>query len=115
MDEEGSGSEEVGPIQPAQMDIYQSITYSKDFSWLHFHDEPRVQERLQVKGQQSYILVSVAYLTYPSSTSPDMATVFYASPYSTLIKIRATSGERNFIEQIKPPIFLETVLAIKIM
>ena len=28
---------------------------------------------------------------------------------------RATSGERNFIEWIKAPIFLETVLAIEIM
>ena len=28
---------------------------------------------------------------------------------------RATSGERNFIEQIKSPIFLEAVLAIEIM
>ena len=28
---------------------------------------------------------------------------------------RATSGERNFIEQIKAPIFLEAVLAIEIM
>ena len=28
---------------------------------------------------------------------------------------RATSGERNFMEQIKTPIFFETVLAIEIM
>ena len=28
---------------------------------------------------------------------------------------RATSGERNFIEQIKSPIFLDAVLAIEIM
>ena len=28
---------------------------------------------------------------------------------------RATSGERNFIEQIKSPIFWEAVLAIEIM
>ena len=32
-----------------------------------------------------------------------------------LYRYRATSGERNFIEGIKAPIFLEAVLAIKIM
>ena len=32
-----------------------------------------------------------------------------------LLGYRATSGERNFIEQIKAPIFLEAVLAIEIM
>ena len=55
------------PVEPAQMKIYQSNTYRKDFSWLHFDDEPRVQERQQVKNQQSCISVSVAYLAIPSS------------------------------------------------
>ena len=32
-----------------------------------------------------------------------------------LLRYRATSGERNFIEQIKAPIFLEVVLAKEIM
>ena len=32
-----------------------------------------------------------------------------------LQRYRATSGERNFIKQIKAPIFLETVLAVEIM
>ena len=31
-----------------------------------------------------------------------------------LQRYRATAGERNFIEQIKAPIFLEAVLAIEI-
>ena len=31
-----------------------------------------------------------------------------------LYRYRATSGERNFIERIKAPIFLEAVLAIEI-
>ena len=26
-------------------DIYQSNTYRKDLSWLHFDDEPKVQEK----------------------------------------------------------------------
>ena len=49
------------------MNIYQSNTYRKDLSWLYFDDEPRVQERQQVKDQQSYISVSLAYPAIPSS------------------------------------------------
>ena len=35
------------------MNIYQNNTDRKDISRLHFEDEPRVQERQQVKDQQS--------------------------------------------------------------
>ena len=35
------------PVQPVQMNIYQSDTYRKDLSWLNFGDAPRVQERHQ--------------------------------------------------------------------
>ena len=31
-----------------------------------------------------------------------------------LLRYRATSGERNFIERIKTPVFLDAVLAIEI-
>ena len=57
------------------MNIYQSNTYRKDFSWLHFDDELRVQESQQVKDQQSFVSVFVAYLTNPNSTSLDMAPI----------------------------------------
>ena len=30
------------PVQPVQMNIYQSNSYRKDLSLLHFDDEPRV-------------------------------------------------------------------------
>ena len=56
------------PVHPVQMNIRQSSTYRKDLSWAYFDDEPRVPERQQVKDQQSYISVSTAYLTYPSSS-----------------------------------------------
>ena len=49
------------------MNIYQSSTYTKNLNWLHFDDEPRVQERQQVKDQQSCVSVFVAYPTSPSS------------------------------------------------
>ena len=59
---------ELEPVEPVQMKIYQSNTYSrKDLSWLHFNDEPRIQEKQQLKDQQSCISVFVAYPTIPSS------------------------------------------------
>ena len=51
---------EVEPVQPVQMNIYQSNIYRKDLTWLNFDDEQRVQERQQVKNQQSCISVFVA-------------------------------------------------------
>ena len=47
------------------MSIYQSYIYSKDLSWLHSGNEPRIQERQ--KDQQSEEPISVAYISYPSS------------------------------------------------
>ena len=61
-------NEEVRPVQPVQMNIYQSNTYRKGLSRLYFNIESRVQERQQVKDQQSYISAYVVYLTYPSSS-----------------------------------------------
>ena len=48
------------------MNIYQSNTFRKDLSRLHFETEPGVQDKYQVKDQQSYIPISVAYPTCPS-------------------------------------------------
>ena len=47
--------------------LSQSNTYRKDLSLPHFDDKPRVQEKQQVKDQQSCIFVFVACLTIPSS------------------------------------------------
>ena len=60
-------NKEVESVQPVQINIYQSNIYRKDLSWLHFDDVPRVQERQEVKDQQSCISVFVAYPTIPSS------------------------------------------------
>ena len=49
------------------------------------------------------------------STRPDMTTVFHAWVHCNLQRHKATLEERNFIERIKAPIFLEAVLAIEIM
>ena len=50
-----SEKKEVEPVEPVLKNIYQSNTYRKDLSWPHFDDEPRVQEKQQVKDQQSFI------------------------------------------------------------
>ena len=48
-------NKEVEPVEPVQMNIYQSNTDRKGLRWLHFNNEPSVQEGQQVEGQQSYI------------------------------------------------------------
>ena len=103
---------ETEPVESVQMNIYQSNTYRKDLSWLHFNNESRVQERQQVKDQQSCMSTFVAYLTIPSTNlghNPRHDNSIHIQRY------RATSGERNFIERIKVPSFMEAILAIEIM
>ena len=75
-----------------------------------------VQERQQVKDQQSCISVFVAYLTIPSSNQEHQPRHQNDTPCMLdLQRYRATQGERNYIERIKSPIFLEALLAIEIM
>ena len=65
------------PIVPVQMNIYQINTNRKDLSWRHFQNKPRIQERQQMKDQQSCILVFVAYPTIPSSNQEQNPTHDY--------------------------------------
>ena len=76
------------PVEPVLKIIYQSNTYRKDLSWPQFNDEPRVQEKQQVKDQQSCISVFVAYLT-TGGTSPHMTTVFHTWAYGRFIEIQS--------------------------
>ena len=50
-------NKEVESVQQVQMNIYQSNR--KDLRWLHFYDDPKVQERPQMLDQYPYIPVSV--------------------------------------------------------
>ena len=59
---------EVEPVELVQMNICQSNTCRKDLRWLHYDHEPGVQEKQQVKDQQSYIFVFVSYVTIPISS-----------------------------------------------
>ena len=51
------------------LNIFQSniVSFWKDLSWPDFKDEPRVQEKQEVKHQQSCIFVFVPCLTIPGS------------------------------------------------
>ena len=97
--------------------IYKSNIYWKNLSWPHF-DEARVQENQQGKDQQSCIFVFVAFLTVPSINYGQQPRHDNNIPYMGVVNLqryREASGERNFTERIKVPIFLEAVLAIEIM
>ena len=77
-------NKEEEPLEPVQMNIFQSNTYRKDLSWLHFEDVPRVQERQQVKDQQSYISVSVVYPAIPSSNEEHQPKHDSSIPYMAI-------------------------------
>ena len=42
-------NKETEPVQPVQINIYQSNSYRKNLSWLHLDDELVVQEKQQLK------------------------------------------------------------------
>ena len=69
-----SGYKEAEPVEPVQVKIYQCNTYRKDLSWLHFGDEPRVQEMQQVKDQQSRIsaLLQTFFNCYSAAPRPTL-------------------------------------------
>ena len=76
------------PVQPFQMNIYKSNTYRKYLSWLHFGNEPRVQERQQMEDQRTCISVFVACPTNP---------VFHAWPYGRFIEIKNNLRKKKHI------------------
>ena len=54
---------EVKPVEPVKMNIYQSNTYRKNLSCLHFDNEPSVQEKQQVEDQQYLLHISFCSLS----------------------------------------------------
>ena len=50
-DQTSHEKKEVEPIEPVLKNVHQSNTYRKDLSWPHFDNEPKVQEKQQVKDQ----------------------------------------------------------------
>ena len=52
-------------VEPVRMNIYESNSYRKDLSWLHFSNEPRVQEKVKVASEVPAVL---HYLTTQSNS-----------------------------------------------
>ena len=50
------------PVQPVYINIYQSNSYRKDLSWIHFDDESRAQETQQVKEQHAQFGTTSSHL-----------------------------------------------------
>ena len=65
------------PVDPVQMNIYQSNTYGKDLSQQNFDDEPRIQEKQRVRDHYSEgpstqdINKIINSLTSNNATGPD--------------------------------------------
>ena len=74
------------------MNIYQSNTYRKDLSWLHFNDQLRVQERHQVKEQNPaypFFQLIQQFQVATRRNTPDITTVFHTRPYGRFIEIQS--------------------------
>ena len=69
------------------MKTYLSNTYRKDLNWLHFDDEPMVQERQQVKDQRSCISIFVPYPTILSSNQEHQHRHENSIPYVVVCQI----------------------------
>ena len=61
-------NKEVESVQPVHLNFYRSNAYRKEFSWLHFYNEPRVHEKHQKLDQQANISFSETYLACSSSS-----------------------------------------------
>ena len=72
------------------MNIYHSNTYGKDLSWLHFNDEPRIQEKA-ASEYPAYLFFQLLqqFQVATKSTSPDMTTIFHAWLYGRFIEIQS--------------------------
>ena len=63
------------------MNIYQSSSYRKDLSWLYCDNEPKTQERHQVKDPMSDVPVSVACLTQGSYSGNTIHFSFFTTQF----------------------------------
>ena len=86
------------PVQPVQMNTYQSNIYRKDLSWLYFYnDSTYISTYL-------FLYLIQQFQVATRSTSPDMTTVFHTWPYGRFIqsnlrrkKLHRTNQGSNFL------------------
>ena len=69
------------------MKIFQSYVQKKDLAQVYLSEQPRFQEKEQVKDHQCLSAVSITYLAI-SSTIPDMTEVSHINPNSRFIDIK---------------------------
>ena len=74
-------------VKPVQLKICQTNNYRKDFSWLHFDDEPRNHKGQKVKDQQFDISIFVVYQTSPNRTNK--SSNFLRGSFSSRDNVRA--------------------------
>ena len=58
--------QKVEPVEPVQMNMYQTNTYRKDVSWPYLHEEPRVSTEA-ADERPTVLYVYADNLTIPSS------------------------------------------------
>ena len=96
------------------MNNNQTNTYRKDLSWLYFDDEPRVQERYQVKERQSCIPAFVAYRAIPSSNKQHQSGRDNSIPCMVVLyrdiqsKLKLLRGSFNNRDNVWTPIQFRT-------
>ena len=81
------------------MNIYQNNNYRKRLSWLHFDNEPVLHFCFSSLSNNFNLQLEAITRTWQQYSMH--------GHMIDLQRYRATSGERNFIEQTNPPIFLE--------
>ena len=96
------------PVEPIQMNIYHINICKNNCSWLYFDNEQRVQERQQVRNQQSYISVFVAYM-FPDRDQdyhPHILTVFQERLYGRFIEIQSNLRRKKLCKMNQRSNFL---------
>ena len=85
------------PVELVLKNIYQSNTYRKDLSWPHFDDESGVQEKQQVKDQQSCSFLELVqqFQIATRGASPDVTTVFNTLMYGGFIGIQSNLRKKK--------------------
>ena len=97
------------PVEPVQVDIYQSNTYRKDLSWLH------LAMSQGFKGSNKWGTNSTAYpflwliqqfQVAITTTSSDITAIFHTYPYGRFIDIQTNFRRRKLHRTNRDPNFL---------
>ena len=88
----------VKPVELVKMKVYQNNTYKEDLSWLHFSNEPRVQEKQQEKTNHLAYLFLQSIQQFQVATRsiiPGMIAVFSAWLYGRFVEIQSNLRKKK--------------------